>query len=116
MFHRSRVAVSLVAALILSGAGALSAMPAFASVAASTSIASSTATQSDSTDQQPLTSGTTPNVTEAPTTDKSGHETPVAERTTLGQKSLLMVAGLGVLFAAILVVVMSGSRSHVGRD
>jgi hypothetical protein len=113
MIQRSRVVASLVAAVFLTGMGALVAAPAVAAESVATSVVVVAAAQPmttgglpDSTDQKPL----------SPENNQQVRETPVAEGATEDLNSLMLVAGLGVLFAAILVVVMSGSKSHVGRD
>ena len=113
MIHRSRVVASLVAAVYLTGMGALFAAPAIAAESVSTSVATAAPAQlraapaaMDSIDHQPL----------SPDDPQQVRETPVAERPSDDVNSLILVAGLGVLFASILVVVRSGSRSHVGRD
>jgi hypothetical protein len=113
MIQRLRVVASLVAAVFLTGMGALVAAPAFAAEPVATSVVVMAAQQPmttvelrDSNDQKPL----------SPENNQQVRETPVAERAAEDLNSLILVAGLGVLFAAILVVVMSGSRSHVGRD
>ena len=118
MFHRSRVVASLVAAIFVAGVGALSAAPAFASDDLSVTIASSSVdsvvpmpVSADTTDQQPQSPGTDRSVT-----DTGVRQTPVAEKTSEEVTPLILVAGLGVLFASILVVVRSGNRSNVGRD
>jgi hypothetical protein len=113
MIQRSRVVASLVAAVFLTGMGALVAAPAVAAESVVTSVVvvaverpMTTVNLLDSTDQKPL----------SPENNQQVHETPAAERAAEDLNSLILVAGLGVLFAAILVVVMSGSKSHVGRD
>jgi len=118
MFHRSRVVASLVAAVFLAGAGALAAAPAFAADLASSTVSSSSLVtvvpmpvSADTTDQQPQSPGTDRNVT-----DTGVSETPVAEKTSKEVNPLILVAGLGVLFASILVVVRSGNKSNVGRE
>jgi hypothetical protein len=113
MIHRSRVVASLVAAVFFTGVGALAAAPAIAADAVATFSVTIAADQSvptagvmDATDQKPL----------APGSDQRVRETPVADRPSKELDSLILVAGLGVLFASILVGVRSGNRSHVGRD
>lgn len=113
MIQRSRVVASLVAAVFLTGMGALVAAPAVAAESVATSVVVVAA-------EQPMTTGELPDSTDqkplSPENNQQVRETPVAEGATEDLNSLMLVAGLGVLFAAILVVVMSGSKSHVGRD
>jgi hypothetical protein len=113
MNRRSRVVASLIAVVYLTGLGAAFAAPAFAAEPISTSISENAPAQLvivpgvvDSTDQQPL----------GPNGTRQVGEVPVAERPTDQVNPLILVAGLGVLFASIFAGVMSGSRSHVGRD
>jgi hypothetical protein len=129
MIHRIRVVASLVAAVFLAGAGALVAAPAFASDAGvSSAIVASAAyapthgveeapvpVAEDATDQKPHPPVLEQGVTNSGLTG-TGVTAPVAERASTEVSSLILFAGLGILFASILVVVRAGNQSNVGRE